>query len=246
MPWGPDESALAGFVVLKLQGGLLKAASDQRGVHVETLMTMVGALAGFSAQHAIWETVVKTGRMPEDGGRNIKAGAFAVIDTKSAEKYYFGDLLNSYLIPQNAPLGPGQNTLWSFLAAAVQESGGAPVPPEQVAEIFRNAAQTVGGPQFGVPRLPEGRRTRLSPREALNALWPAAVKILSHEGAPGASGQRLSPGYWPTLIALTAQRLIKQSKGALDPALSMRIVLEAAVPMSKVDPRTVPQELAPR
>lgn len=246
MPWEPDGNVVAGFAVSNLQGLLLQAAKTERGVHVETLMTMVGALAGFAAQHAIWETVVKTGRLPEHGGHNANAGAFVVAGTKSGDKYYFGDLLNSYLIPQNHPLGPGQLTLWGFLAAAVQESGGQPLGPQEVGEMFKNSAATMGGEQFGVPRLPAGHRPRWAPREALNAFWPLARQVLSRDDAPGAKGQRLSPGHWPTVIAPVAQKLIKQSKGALDPALSMRIVLEAAVPMSRVDPKTVPQELAQR
>src|SRR5215831_9759800 len=62
LPWEPDGKVAAGFAVQNLQLLLLNAAKDQRGVHVETLMTIVGALAGFSAQHAVWETVVKTGK----------------------------------------------------------------------------------------------------------------------------------------------------------------------------------------
>jgi hypothetical protein len=250
MPWEPDGSVVAGFAVHSLQHFLLngaasledtRAANDQRRVHTETLMTMVGALAGFSAQHAIWEIVVQTGKLPAHAGANMNAGAFVVATTKNGETYYFGDLLSSYLIPQNHPLGPGQYTLWNFLAAAVQSSGGQPLGPQEIGEIFKNAAATAGGPQFGVPRLPKGHQPRLSPRDALNALWPATRKLLSRDDAPGAQGQRLSPAHWPTVIALTAQKLIQLTKGTLDPALSMRIVLEAAVPMSKVDPKTVPQ-----
>jgi hypothetical protein len=250
MPWEPDGTVVAGYAVQSLQHFLLngaaslegeQAAKDQRRVHAETLMTMVGALAGFSAQHAIWETVVQTGKLPANGGPNMNAGAFVVATMKNGEAYYFGDLLNSYLIPQNHPLGPGQHTLWSFLAAAVQSSGGQPLGPQEVGEIFKNSAATMGGPQFGVPRLPDAHRPRLSPRAALNALWPATRKLLDRDDAPGAQGRRLSPAHWPTVIALTAQKLIQLSKETLDPALSMRIILEAAVPMSKVDPKTVPQ-----
>jgi hypothetical protein len=39
---------------------------------------------------------------------------------------------------------------------------------------------------------------------------------------------------------LTAQGLLEQAKNALDPNLSMLIAMAAAIPMSKVDPTTVP------
>jgi hypothetical protein len=39
---------------------------------------------------------------------------------------------------------------------------------------------------------------------------------------------------------MTASALVEDAKSVLDPKLAMRIVLEAAIPMSKVDPKTVP------
>jgi hypothetical protein len=242
MPWEPDGSAVAELAIQGLQDLLMKASADGRGVHVETLMTTAGALAGFAAQHAIWETVVKTGRMPETGGANPNAGAFVVATTRNGERYYFGDLLNSYIVPQGHPLGPGVHTLWNYLAGIVTASGGRPVSNEEIAEIFRNAAGTVGGPSFGVPRVPQGHASRIAPAEALRALWPATRKLLSREHTIAGKVQKLAPAHWPHAIGVAIQRLIAQSKGALDPALSMRIVLEAAIPMSKVDPRTIPAQ----
>jgi hypothetical protein len=239
MPWEPDGSAVAELAIQGLQDLLMKASADGRGVHVQTLMTTAGALAGFAAQHAVWETVVKTGRMPETGGANLNAGAFVVASTQKGERYYFGDLLNSYIVPQGHPLGPGAHTLWNFLAGIVTASGGKPVSNEEIAEIFRNAATTVGGPSFGVPRVPQGHASRIAPREALRSLWPAARRVLSREHTIAGKVQQLAPAYWPHAMGIAIQRLIARSKDALDPALSMRIVLEAAIPMSKVDPKTI-------
>src|SRR5436189_6433098 len=39
---------------------------DSSGVHVETVLTTLGALAGFAGQMAIREGLIKTGKMPED------------------------------------------------------------------------------------------------------------------------------------------------------------------------------------
>jgi hypothetical protein len=239
-PVGPDEVILLEFAIGNLIAYLFDDLSGPRGTHVETLMTMLGAIAGFSAQHAIWETVVKTGKMPEHGGENPAAGAFVVAGTHTAEKYYFGDLLNSYLIPQVAPLGPGRLTLWTFTEAAVKRCGRQPMTPDDINEIFRNAAATVGTAQFGLPRLPRQHRPSMMPRNALNRAWPRVKLILSRDDAPGAEGRTLSPGHWPFVCDVVAQKLIIMAKDTLDPAISMRIVFEAAVPMSKVDPTTVP------
>lgn len=243
MPWEPDGTVVAGFALSNLTAYLLADLKGPRGVHVETLMTMIGALAGFSVQYAIWETVVKPGKMPAPGGRDLAKGAFVVVETQTSEKFYFGDLLNAYLVPQGvdiAPLGPGPLTLWGFVASAVAQCGRRPVGLDEIDEIFRNAANTVGTALFGLPRLPRGHESSMTPRNALNRAWPKARLILGRTDAPKAKGQSLWPGHWPTLIALVAQKLVIMTKEGLDPALSMRIVFEAAIPMSKVDPTTVP------
>lgn len=243
MPWEADNDVVAGFAVSNLIAYLIADLKGPRGVHAETLMTMVGALAGFSAQHAIWETVVKTGKLPEHGGTDLHGGAFVIADTETSEKYYFGDLLNSYLVPENSKLaafGPGPHTLWGFVTSALMTCGRQPISADEIGEIFRNAAATIGTAQFGEPRLPKEHRPAMTPRSALNRAWPRARLILASGEAPMVDGKTLWPGHWPAAIGLVAQKLVLQTKDVLDPAMSMRILFEAAIPMSKVDPRTVP------
>jgi hypothetical protein len=42
-------------------------------------------------------------------------------------------------------------------------------------------------------------------------------------------------------MALVARGFILRTKGTLDPRLSLSLVMESAIAMSKVDPKTVPQ-----
>lgn len=156
---------------------LMNALKTDRGVHVETLLTAVGALAGFAAQHAIRESIVRPGRLPLQGGKNPTEGAFVVAEGR-------------------------------------------------------------------IPRLPDNHRPQLTPREALNKLWPTTKQALQFRdpklvGAEGELDPRPAED-WPMIIGIVAQRLIDKTKAALDPRLGMRIVFESAVPMSKVDPRGVP------
>lgn len=211
-------------------------------------MTVVGAIAGFSAQHAIWETIVKPGKKPVIDPDNLERGAFVQVQAKSGEVFYFGNLLNSYIVPESkedAPHGPGQHTLCGYLDFAVAKYGGRPLNREQLGDIFRNAANTIGTPQFGLPRLPEDHMPSITPRDAANRFWPSVRQILSRDDAAAIVGvrRRVSPAYWPTLVAMLAADYIETYKDVLGPALSMRIILEAAIPMSKVDPKTVPREV---
>ncbi len=245
-PWGTNEGATvtSAFALISLRDYIMSDLKGPRGVHSETALTMIGALAGFSAQHAIWETVVKTGKLPVSGiGPAFDDGAFVLVETKTSETFYFGNLLNSYLVPTDSKLatfGPGPFTLWSILAGVVIKCGGKPVSAEEYGEIFRNVGATVGTARFGEPRLPKNHQSSMTPRNALNRAWPHARKILKRDDIPGFEGRSLEIGYWPTVIAMTASALIEDAKSVLDPKLAMRIVLEAAIPMSKVDPKTVP------
>jgi hypothetical protein len=246
--WGPEGDAVALFAAANIVDYLFDDLKGPRGIHVETLMTMAGALAGFSAQHAIWETIVKTGKLPEHGGMDMAAGAFIVAETDGGEKFYFGDLLNSFLVPQeggNARLGPdGSRTLWAAVAGAVEKCRRKPMSQDEIGKIFRNAAATGGSALFGQPRLPQCHQPHMTPRSALNRTWPKVKLILGRRDAPAAEGVPLPPDRWPTVVALVAGHLILLTKDTLDPSLSMRIIFEAAIPMSKVDPRTVPGGVA--
>jgi len=244
MPWEPDGSVIAGFAVTNVVDYVIGDLKGPRGVHVESLMTLVGALAGFSAQHAIWETVVKTGKLPEHGvGADFNGGAFVVVTEQSGEKFYFGDLLNSFLVPQEAKLasfGPGPHTLWGFVASAVMQCGREPIGFDAISDIFANASKTIGTAFFGEPRLPKQHQPAISPRRALNRAWPKVRAILARDDAPGAGARSLWPGHWPIALGVVARKLVLDTKDALDPTMSMRILFEAAIPMSKVDPTTVP------
>jgi hypothetical protein len=69
------------------------------------------------------------------------------------------------------------------------------------------------------------------PREALNRYWAKARIIF----------EQMPAGQWPMLLAIAAGQLIVAMKEACAPDLACRIFMEAAIPMSKVDPATVPK-----
>ena len=64
------------------------------------------------------------------------------------------------------------------------------------------------------------------------AHWPNVKTILITAGK--------QPLHWPLETAVAAQKLIQWAKDTVRPEVAASIVMEAAIPMSKVDPRTVP------
>ena len=65
LPWEQDivGETTANLAIGGLRETIMRGLTDERGVHAETLMVVIGALAGFAAQQAAWDRV-KRGDVP--------------------------------------------------------------------------------------------------------------------------------------------------------------------------------------
>jgi hypothetical protein len=196
----------------------MKHYRDPHGISAETILSAVGALAGFAAQEAIWEGMVRTGKMSA-------AQALVSVKTKTGETYYFGDFLNMVL----ASTKEGQLSIWRLVGSAAAKAGAKSLPKLEPA--FARCAQTVGTAEFGKPQLPANLLLKELPRESLQH-WPAIKAILLAE--------KVQPLFWPFEIAAAAQKLIVQAKDAIPADIGAWIVMQSAIAMSKIDPKTIP------
>ncbi|HKP25309.1 MAG TPA: hypothetical protein VJV39_15690, partial [Dongiaceae bacterium] len=192
-------------------------AAEPEMNHV-TVLTIVGALAGYAAQRAIWEGVVQTGGLsPTD--------VFEVRETDSGEKFYFCAETDKLM----GSLDPRYLSIWKIINAI---SKSASVEHPDVTELLAHCAATIGTPEFGIPRLPDGRQPNILPRDAVNRLWAKARQHLA----------KTEPTLWPMNIAVAARSLIVSAQRAVPMPVAVKIVMEAAVPMSRLDPATVPRK----
>ncbi|MSQ71883.1 MAG: hypothetical protein EXR27_11435 [Betaproteobacteria bacterium] len=193
---------------------LLAVMKDEHGVHIESCLAVLGAMAGYACQHSVREEFVRSGDMPE-------TRAFVVVDAKDGKRYFFGDLVNK-------PLAESRFSVWSLTAGAAQKMG---LPVPDVNEIFKHVSDTVGTDSFGVPRVPEAHRARNLPAKYLKDLWLAvhahALEYCNY------------PFELPVVFGLAIQEAIVMGKQVLDPTLAVAIVMESAIPMSKVDLRAL-------
>jgi hypothetical protein len=83
------------------------------------------------------------------------------------------------------------------------------------------------------------------PRQAVDRLWPAVRTGLARIDEPGTGGRGVDVEHWPIVCAIVAQQLIDQTKGVIDVKVGLRLVMESAISMSKIDPRSVLQRQAP-
>ncbi|ADU75362.1 hypothetical protein M972_112445 [Acetivibrio thermocellus AD2] len=190
---------------------LLNAVRDSRGVHIETLICALGALAGYSCQASLRKEFVEIRGLSEEQ-------VFTVIQAKNGKRYFFGDLINK-------PLFENQYSVWSLAAGIVQHMG---VNIDfDILEIFKYVSATVGTENYGIPRIPEGHRTADVPINFVKAFWPLFLPRIEKYCA--------SPREWPVLFGLAIQDGLLQGKDVIDPSLALKIVMESAIPMAKAE-----------
>jgi hypothetical protein len=195
---------------------LFERYRDTHGdVSYPDVFNALGALAGFGCQMALREGFVKKGLVPEDK-------AFVVVATRDGARYYFGPLLNNCLASQNKD----QVSVWSMTAGAAQMSGKHDLP--DIKNIAENSARNVGGERFGVPRIPEPYRIREMPTDVVKRDWASMRDLLV--------ANKVDPILWGLSFAFSAQNLIFEQKDRFDAGVAAKIVMEAAWPMSKIDP----------
>jgi hypothetical protein len=243
LPWEGDADGeiIANLTIGSLRDSILKWLTGDRGVHAETLMVTIGALAGFAAQNAALRSLGPPGTpVPKGGLGTAEAGG---------ETYYFGDRINCYLVRQ---AGESQYPLWGYIAAAALEAGMAQHAMPDEREMFAHVARTIGTPNFGIPRAPKDHPSHLTPRMALEGFWPSTKALLSNaddvllrglKSLP-LHGMSVAEEHWPLVTGLVARQFILMAKDTLDPRISLCLVMESAIAMSKVDPKAIPQKLA--
>lgn len=214
---GCTEPATAGPARREIVQYLLDAYKDERGVHAETVLSCIGALAGFAAQMAVRKGMA-TSEHPVQS-------LLMSVECKSGRTFYFGDALNT-IVAGNTQ---GQLSIWRFVAAPMVQAGR---PLFDLGPIFKHVAETVDGPEFGVPSMGVESRLKELPIDSLKRNWMRVQEILEENS--------IQPLHWPMEIGVAAQDVIVMVKQTLDPALSARIVMESAIMMSKVNPAEVP------
>ena len=195
---------------LEINQRIISALKNERGVHIESLLSVLGSLAGYACQVAVREEMVVQQRTPENQ-------AFVIVESKDGSRYFFGDNLNK-------PLAESQYSIWALTAGAVNYLG---KKPPDISEIFKHVSNSLGTYQFGIPRIADNHTPIALPIAYLNDVWPHILPI--------AMGYCETPSELPILFGLAIQQAIFMGKDTIDPVLAATIVMECAIPMSKVD-----------
>lgn len=217
VPNDPEREALGRSVAAVLMAKHIRRAGV---IHLETILTEIGALAGFATQVAIRRSVIAPQRLDPNT-------VLVEVVSKNGEKFYFSELMN-WMLFENMTQSP--YSIWAYVSAVVPEASRMLLP--DLAEIVSNAARTVGTRRYGVPRLPSAHMPQKLPRAALDEHWRTVQQEFSTV--------RRDPAEWPFDLAWAAQWQMVTNREQLALPLGATIVMEAAIPMSKVDPASVP------
>jgi hypothetical protein len=161
---------------------------------------------------------------------------FVVAQAPNGERYYFGDRLNAVLVPQTLE----STAVWSILGGEALKLGAAKEDLPDCHAIFERTAKSIGTPGFGVPELPPGHKSFLTPRRAVEIFWPSVRTALTREPVVPVAGFKLvEPRHWPLVLAAVAASYMAAAKQSVPPAVALTIFMEAAIPMSKIDQTAV-------
>lgn len=190
---------------------IINRMKDSRGIHIESLICVLGSLAGYSCQASLRKEFIE--------GKGLKENqVFTIVETRNGNIYYFGDLINK-------PLVENQLSVWSLAAGAVQQLGIGKMI--DIHEVFKYVSSTVGCDSYGIPRIPEGHKPGDIPYNYVRYLWPVFL--------PMAEKYCAAPNEWPIMFGLAVQKGIILGKEAIDPLFALSIAMESAIPMAKAD-----------
>jgi hypothetical protein len=193
--------------------GAMSVATSERGVHVESMLVALGAVAGVGCQVA-----ARLSPPPEAVGSD---DTVRWVEARGADgrSYFLGDAGNHYLL--EAPM-----SLWNVAAGVLQRLDAG--PPPDIIEIVRHVAGTIGTDHFGAIRFPPGTSAAHAPTDYLSRLWPEVRERLGRSD--------LAVSEWCVGFGIAAQIMLMAAQEAINPVAGLSILMETAVAMAKIDP----------
>lgn len=191
---------------------LLDGMQTERGVHIESLLALLGSLAGFCC-------VDSTLKQASESGHNLRVLGILDVEMEDGTHYYLGDPINELLFSSKM-------SLWAMVAGMIDHLGSKDFP--DFPEIAGHVATTLGGPEFGHPRLSGDHQPSDLPITYVRDIWPVILPQI--ETQVPVLRERV------VVFGFAIQQAMEMGKDVIPPALAGQLVMECAVPMAKLDP----------
>ena len=236
LPWHPQSEVRGNLAIGNLRENMLRFLAVDRGVHAQTLLATMGALAGFAAQNAALNRAASV--TASDG--QVPLDALVLLGGESGERWLAGNWINLHLFNEPGSVLP----LWGFLAGAAVQAGARVQDLPEAGEIAQHVATTIGGADYGKLRAAAEHQPSFPPNELLRRSWPLACQIFTHPlpaeiAQTGRDEPPLDEAHWPIIVAIVTSQFIPMMKDVMDPRIAFALALESAVISSKVDPERI-------
>ena len=215
--WATYDDEPGGPVIEQLSELLIAELKDARGLHAETFLATLGAAAGFACQMAIRELYGLPGRVNDQV-------LFLVVDTSDGNKYYFGNFLNSFISEPH----DGASCIWAVVRDHLLYNKR---PVFELEPLFTHNASSLGNPTYGRPDVAIQHLPHNHPEDLLWKYWHVLrYTLVMH---------KKKPSVWPLTLAMTTLTMMHRASEVLAPEVAARLVMEAVIAMSKIDPDRV-------
>jgi len=190
---------------------------EEEPVHeVETALCIVGSMAGFAAASIAAQNFAT--KVPSA----LEEGAYVSVAGVDGTSLFSGGLVDAALLT-------GPSSFWRMVEAKGRTMVANDLP--MMGEISDHVSGTLLGDAFGSPRMPDGMQCLEKPSVLVEFLWPEFLATLTAR-TPEMEGWCMSWGF-------AAQELMEAYRGQIAPLDAIKILMECAVPMARMDPNTV-------
>lgn len=223
------------MAVANLREAIINVLANDEGVHVETLMTTLGALQGFASQNAALKEV----HQARKDGEVVPETAVALVKTVDEKRFLFGDWINeSIFFTEENDLSLERVVFGSVSAMGVELSE--LVNP---AELAGEIADRVGTSDFGSSTVLAEHTPHQTAYSLLKDTWQLFTDIMELDVAsndPKANEEPpLDEDYWPAVATVVIAQFLEMTKDVLDARISVHLLMESAIMMAKVDPALI-------
>ena len=199
-----DAKVMASEIIRQVQS-MLKTQEGR--IRMESMLCALGALAGYACQRSLLVDVYDQ--------KDLRSESIKLIRTSDGASFFDGEPLNYFLFRSS-------NSIWELALANVKLEEDLPDPDDIVAYT----SQMMGTPEFGIPRLPKNHTVPHLPVEYVKMMWPTVFSVM-----------RLicqNPCEWAAAFGFAIQKIVDEYKEQLVLGTALTIVMESAVPMSRI------------
>jgi hypothetical protein len=201
---------------------LVAYGGAQGGLRPLDAVSALGAVAGALA-HVQARTMLAAGTIP------WREGCLLTVETKDGRTFWLGDAINACVFESIRE----QPSLWDLIGAVAR--GWVVDDEADFPELAGHTVSSFGGPEFGIPRLPDPYKLTEMPINAVRAHASILRKRLREVGLLDAQLVHAFGAAAQTLISIAAGETRVRVAEPLPHGVSVRLLMESAIPMSKLD-----------